>query len=652
MKFIKTKKGMLAIGILFSVSILLSPSISDAWTWGGVFNSTVGAILKPVTGTLAFAADAAITGTLKLLLMFSGVMLAWAMATLDLATSSVLLDEVFFSDAAIAGLNTGWGLVRDFVNMFFILILVFLAIATILRINKFSDKRLLFFVIVAALLVNFSKPITIFIIDVSNLAMTFFIDNIHAANTSYSATLTHNMDFTKALDGKFNGKETMHYVGMMIGIIFKFILAVMMFVLAISLIIRIVALWVLIILSPLAFFGIAMPGTFLSTLKDGWVKKLVYWCFFGPILLFFLWIALVMVSAISTTITNSTEPSLSFQGMDFGEASTTFMVGAMKVTIPYVAAIYMLFYGYSLTKSMSAGVGSSVLGVMNKGQGFMSRWGKRGAAVAGTMATAGLGYVGYKNYQAAKQGLNERETGSPIALTKADREKAQKKRVAGYAGKTNQFEAGEVNDQMKDWDEKGAPTTKELKDSLKTGKRGVKEQAAALRLAKEGDIDSEAYRNSMAVLQNNPKLTQRFEQNAKKHNLNAKLEYDVEQQIAKARAQINGRDISPDQRKKIKTDTYSEALEGMSLAKIKDQDINFHKNPEFQKHMKGRVASGKESIENLRKLDMSGDKKEVWKDAGWFADTESLSPEQKRNARMNRDITPEQERDAMRDMNN
>lgn len=648
MKFIKSKIGIRFFCALLLVFLFLSPGIASAEVLGdfgggqgvsssGWFSNLIGKMLSPFTGAAEWAANAVISTVLMLFFALSGILLTWAMACVDLATSSVLLDEVFFSDAALAGINTGWGLVRDFVNMFFILILVFLAIATILRINKFSDKRLLFFVIFAALLVNFSKPITIFVIDVSNLAMTFFIDNIQSANVSYSTTLLKNMDFKDALwaDIKGGDMEIARYIGLIVGAAFKFILAVMLFVLALSLVIRIVALWVLIILSPLAFFGIALPGTFLSALKDGWVKKLVYWCFFGPVLLFFLWLSLVMVDAITTTVnTPGLQKELKFEGLDFGEATKTFVVGAMKITIPYVAAIYMLFYGYSLTKSMSAGVGNSVLGLMNKGQGFMSRWGKRGAAVAGTLATGGLGYLGYKNYQAAKTGLQERETGAPIALTKADKEKKQKKRVANWAGRSQQFESGEVNEQLKEWDEKGAPTEDQLREQMSKGNK-----AAALKLANEGKLSVERgdYGYAMELLKNNPKLAQRFQASAKKKNLHAKLEYDIGQAISRDEAQKQ-RQLSSTEKQDIRAKTYRNAIEKIDLAQIAEQDLGFHKSEDFQRIMKERVAAGKETIQKLKDVKMSGEKKDVWSEARYFAPGGA-------------DLTAQEERDAMRNMN-
>ncbi|MDP1619484.1 MAG: hypothetical protein Q8M12_00635, partial [bacterium] len=64
-----------------------------------------------------------------------------------------------------------WSLVRDFLNIGFILVLLFSAFSTIFQVDKYSYKKILLWLVIMALLVNFSYPITRFIIDVSNTLM-------------------------------------------------------------------------------------------------------------------------------------------------------------------------------------------------------------------------------------------------------------------------------------------------------------------------------------------------------------------------------------------------------------------------------------------------------------------------------------------------
>ncbi|GAH84046.1 unnamed protein product, partial [marine sediment metagenome] len=75
--------------------------------------------------------------------------------------------------------KAGWEVTRDFSNMFFILFLVIIAFATILRFEKYGIKQLLPKIILIALLINFSLVICSVIIDFSNVAANFFIKDIN-----------------------------------------------------------------------------------------------------------------------------------------------------------------------------------------------------------------------------------------------------------------------------------------------------------------------------------------------------------------------------------------------------------------------------------------------------------------------------------------
>lgn len=70
----------------------------------------------------------------------------------------------------------GWGISRDVANMFFIFFVLWMALATIFQFDSYSAKRLLPKLIIVALLVNFSLPIGLFVINVSNAIAKVFYD--------------------------------------------------------------------------------------------------------------------------------------------------------------------------------------------------------------------------------------------------------------------------------------------------------------------------------------------------------------------------------------------------------------------------------------------------------------------------------------------
>ncbi|OGF86353.1 hypothetical protein A3I28_01935 [Candidatus Giovannonibacteria bacterium RIFCSPLOWO2_02_FULL_43_37] len=83
--------------------------------------------------------------------------------------------DVAIHNAALSGFNNliavqkGWEVSRNIANLFFILILLAIAIATILRIQSYNAKQLLPKLIVIALLINFSLTISYVVIDFANI---------------------------------------------------------------------------------------------------------------------------------------------------------------------------------------------------------------------------------------------------------------------------------------------------------------------------------------------------------------------------------------------------------------------------------------------------------------------------------------------------
>ncbi|GAG05001.1 unnamed protein product, partial [marine sediment metagenome] len=72
-----------------------------------------------------------------------------------------------FMDEGIV--QAGWAIVRDICNLFFILILLIIAFATILRLEPYDIKKMLPKLLIIALLINFSKMICGLIIDFSQV---------------------------------------------------------------------------------------------------------------------------------------------------------------------------------------------------------------------------------------------------------------------------------------------------------------------------------------------------------------------------------------------------------------------------------------------------------------------------------------------------
>jgi len=177
-------------------------------------------------------------------------------------------------------------------NLFFILMLLLIAIGTILRVPTYGDKKMVFNVILAALLINFSKPIALLFIDISQLAMGFFMGALSFnGSQTFADQILATIQIHTTLAPSNYGADGKGYLTpiflSLVAIIFFLVMAVMLFVLAATLLVRVVAFWVLIILSPMAMFGLAMPRTGLGSLQRDWFQKMFHWSFLARFSCFF-----------------------------------------------------------------------------------------------------------------------------------------------------------------------------------------------------------------------------------------------------------------------------------------------------------------------------------------------------------------------------
>ena len=238
----------------------------------------------------------------------------------------------------------GWKIVRDFSNMFFILFMVIIAFATILRIERYGIKELLPKVIIIALLINFSLVICYLIIDFSDIAAHYFINSAKqglSGQQSIATVLRDGLNLTKVIipadcDNQYQeslktcalfpnpidiaacaaaastalntckteqdnlAKTTNqegNFINMVISTIFGSIIlmiaAFILFVGGILIVVRLFFLWFLVMLVPFVFLCYLMPA--LRGNWQKWWRSFLSWCFFAPIYCFFIWLAIKLI---------------------------------------------------------------------------------------------------------------------------------------------------------------------------------------------------------------------------------------------------------------------------------------------------------------------------------------------------------------------
>ncbi|MBI4272974.1 hypothetical protein HY621_03930 [Candidatus Uhrbacteria bacterium] len=185
----------------------------------------------------------------------------------------------------------GWEIIRDLCNMFFVLILLAIAIGTILQHEKYTYSKTLPKLISAAILINFSKTIAGLAIDFSNIVMLTFVgavENTAGGNFVGLLGIDQFLNYASAA-----GPAKVDVVGVFASLILAFIFMVIALVVVVVmlyiLIARVVALWFLVVLSPAAFFLSALPDD--KGFGKKWWDQFVNYLIVGPIMMFFLWLS-------------------------------------------------------------------------------------------------------------------------------------------------------------------------------------------------------------------------------------------------------------------------------------------------------------------------------------------------------------------------
>jgi len=202
----------------------------------------------------------------------------------------------------------GWGITRDLANMFFILILLVIAFATVLKIQSYAIKQLWWKVLAAAILINFSLVIAGFVIDFTQVLTTFFLNQITGGGsfgtiTTRLAASMQILNFynpaTPASIGQGIGQFASSGIAAVVSIILTLVgLVITVFVFgaaAIFLIVRILYIWFLLIFAPFVWMLWILPAT--SGQFSKWWDSFLKWTFFAPIYVFMIYLSLSIFDA-------------------------------------------------------------------------------------------------------------------------------------------------------------------------------------------------------------------------------------------------------------------------------------------------------------------------------------------------------------------
>lgn len=197
---------------------------------------------------------------------------------------------------------TGWNVIRDISNMFFVLILVIISFGTILHVEQYQMKKLLPKVLLMAILINFSKAIAGLFIDFSQVVLLTFA-------AAYQATGAGNFLKALKLDSILSIKpdtssfDAVTYASLvyayLLGFIYTIVALIVIAAFLLIFIIRIAALWLLVIFSPFAYSLSIVPAG--QKYAQKWWEMFSKYVIVGPVLAFFLWLSLATLPQMSTS---------------------------------------------------------------------------------------------------------------------------------------------------------------------------------------------------------------------------------------------------------------------------------------------------------------------------------------------------------------
>jgi len=350
-KFLKHKKTLFFLFLFLVVIFSFLPQITLA-SWFTDAKTTFGNAVLNGLITAVFISPVVVSIILSTI----------SKTIFGLAMTFALSQSYTGSDAV----KLGWPIVRDLANMIIVLGFVVVGIATSLRIESYGAKKLLPKLIIVALLINFSLLFCGIFIDASNILMKyFFMGKGGLENWAPGVKQLAN------LYSDFADKGPMVFAPALMSIMFfNLILSLVCLLYAVLLLSRTVAIWMLVILSPLAFVCAVFPGT--KSIWDTWKKNFTQWCIIViPVGLFY-YIGLQMISKLTNPTSDIDAISKDWEKFFNASFSTVLVPGLFLIVgflvslkfAPMGAGAIMNFANKYKGKALSGG-----LGVLAKGSG-------------------------------------------------------------------------------------------------------------------------------------------------------------------------------------------------------------------------------------------------------------------------------------------
>lgn len=407
----KNKKLITSLLILFFLVVPISFVSADAAEIAGNvgtgLSEGVGAAVSVVIGIIALIITS-VLGLISTLLI------------------KIIVNVAQFNNIInVEVVRVGWVIVRDLCNMFFVLIFLVIAFATILRVESYNFKKMLPKLLMYAVLINFSRTIFGLIIDASTIVMLTFVNGFANAPGQF-VDLMNMSKIGQIWDATSTGEGFNTWaiaVGIIAGVFASVMTVVVLAVILAVLAMRVVMLWIYTVLSPLAFLGFGFDPLkkFTQEIWEDFIKTVIV----GPVLAFFIYLAFKV---------NASVDSLNIMAAKNGDqvcagANALFCEGNFQ---KYIIVIAMLMGGLKVSQKIGGEVSKIAGKTENWTKGKIKSAGnKSGAAAWGGVKTGGGIAMG--GLKAADATWNKGRGASVVGMVQDRYKSAAKGAVAGGA---------------------------------------------------------------------------------------------------------------------------------------------------------------------------------------------------------------------------
>ena len=383
-KFDKKKFVFLTLLVVVGFAVLLFPKEARA---AGAIGDAVAQVVGSIIGMFIFLLGKLVTVVVRLLVI-------------------VAQYNDFINSPAV---SKGWIIIRDICNMFFIVILLIIAFCTVLRIERYSYKRLLGQLVMAAVLVNFSKLICGFLIDFSQIITLTFVNAFKDAaegNFVQMLGLTQILQLSKDI----SNISTMEVIGSYIlGLIMTIVALVVVTIITLIFLFRIIVLWFLVLLSPLVFLANVLPRG--QSYAGQWWEKFTNQLIVGPALAFMLWLSLAVVQDKSGDLSTTMVDMNGEGGQKMTEALSAGAseIGKPQYMLNFIIGIAMLMGSLMIAQQLGVAgsqlAGKAMSGLQGAAAGAAKMpfqkmapyaragWGAAKGAAAGGVKALGMGLL-------------------------------------------------------------------------------------------------------------------------------------------------------------------------------------------------------------------------------------------------------------------